>query len=123
MSVEMGVALALAVPAGALLVLAHQFNDSDEVFISFLGQLFHGLGMVMLLGLVYAAYEFSINYSGLQGAIAAFLAIFGLFLLVYSMVLVVRAIFNIIRVFYESAKSYMKGERAPGDKDFGRSFR
>jgi len=104
----MATVVAFSVASALLFWTSYKFNESENIFIGMLSQIFHGFAMILILGLLYFAYEY--GGAGVENVTAAILAIFGLILFVYAMFLIVRNVFGILKAVYEMGVSYMKGD-------------
>lgn len=101
--------VAFSIVAIALFWTSYKFNESTNVFIGMLSQVFHGFAMIMLLGILYLAYLY--GGSAAETITAPILGIFGLLLFVYAMILIMRNVFGIIKACYDMVIHYMKGSR------------
>lgn len=88
-----------------MLWISFKYNDSEEVWMGIISQLFHGFGIVMWLPIMYAVYEYSTP--NMQDVFGPVLGILGLLLFVYAMIMITRLVWGIILSSVQSAKRFV----------------
>lgn len=100
-----GVTAALISISFFMLWISFKYNDSEEVWLGVISQLFHGFGIVMWLPIMYVAYESSTT--SMQDVLGPVLAVLGLLLFVYAMLMILRVVWGIIIGSVHSARRFV----------------
>lgn len=107
MSQETAPILACGMVAAGIFWTAFRFGDSEDLFISTLGQVFHGLGMATLLVILGIASRVGSNAA--REIINPFLIVMTVVVVMYVLLMTSRAIIQLVSDGYEWFTKKIRG--------------
>lgn len=112
-------AISYSVAAALLMWTAYKFNESDNLLIQMVSQLFHGFSLLVVLGLFWVAREAFIAPAAPESLAVAtgFLVVATMVIAGYSIIQIIRVLFEMVKAFYDWASGLIKGGSREGQRE------
>ena len=107
MSQELAGVVAVGIVTAAIFWTSFRFGDSEDLFISTLGQVFHGLGMASLLVLLGVAIDAA--SPGVAAILTPYLVVLTVVVVLYVLLMTSRAIISLVVDGYEWFTKKIRG--------------